>query len=200
MAESIHKKLERVRKPRVHITYEVETEGAVVLRELPFVVGVMGDYSGNAPGKEKPSLEERKFISIDRDNFDDVMEKIKPGAAFAVENTLDGNGTEMKVNLQFGIQSHEEINDLDAKDFKPEDFRGMKGFEPAAVVKQIAPLRKLLESRNKLRDLMTKADSSQELERLLEEVLQKTEGADTSQKLSQLAEELGIKPPTEDKP
>ncbi len=91
---STQMKLSRVRKPRVHIVYEVETEGAVVQKELPFVVGVLGDFSGNA-GLEKKPLRERKFVQIDRDNFDEVMANIKPGLTFTVENAIEDNGNTM---------------------------------------------------------------------------------------------------------
>ena len=87
MAESIHEKLKRVRKPRVHITYEVETEGAVVEKELPFVVGVLGDFSGN-PTEPLKAMKDRKFIQIDRDNINDVMKRMTPGLNMRVENTL----------------------------------------------------------------------------------------------------------------
>ena len=97
---SIHDKLGRVRKPRVHITYQVETEGAVAEKELPFVVGVMGDFSGN-PTKPLKSLKDRKFIQIDRDNFDDVLTRMTPGLDLKVENTLAGDGSQMAVNLEF---------------------------------------------------------------------------------------------------
>ncbi|HVW54548.1 MAG TPA: type VI secretion system contractile sheath small subunit [Rhizobiaceae bacterium] len=163
MAESVQQKLNRVRKPRVHITYDVETEGAQVRKELPFVVGVLGDFSGKSYEPLKP-LRDRKFIQIDRDNFDDVMKRMTPGAEFKVENTLAGDDSEMAVSLRF--------NSID-------------DFEPGAVVQQVEPLRKLLAVRNKLRDLMSKVDRSEELEKLLEEVLQNTD------KLSALAEELG---------
>ena len=76
--ESVHAKLERVRKPRVHIKYEVETEGAMVVKELPFVVGVLGDFSGDPTQPLKP-FGERKFVQVDRDNFDDVMRRMTPG-------------------------------------------------------------------------------------------------------------------------
>lgn len=165
MAESTQKKLSRVRKPRVHITYDVETGGAEVRKELPFVVGVMGDFSGKPYEPQKP-LRDRKFVQIDRDNFDDVMQRMTPGAEFKVDNTLSGDGTEMSVQLK---------------------FKSMDDFEPAAVVNQVEPLRKLLEARNKLRDLMSKADRSEELESLLEEVLQNTA------KLTSLAGELDKK-------
>ena len=150
MSESVHDKLERVRKPRVHIKYEVETEGAVVQKELPFVVGVMGDYSGNDPSKEAKPLRDRKFVQIDRDNFDNVMDSIGPGLSVKAENTLQGDGSEMSVQLK---------------------FNSMEDFEPANIVQQIEPLRKLMETRNKLRDLLTKVDRSEDLEGLLEQIL-----------------------------
>ena len=148
--ESVHDKLKRVRKPRVHITYEVETEGAAEVKELPFVIGVMGDFSGD-PTEELKPLAERKFIQIDRDNFDAVMQRMSPGLKLRVENTLKGDGSEMPVELK---------------------FESMDDFEPGRVVQQVEPLRKLLETRNKLRDLMSKADSSEKLESLLEQILQ----------------------------
>src|SRR6202046_5387491 len=97
---SIHDKLGRVRKPRVHITYQVETEGAMVEKELPFVVGVLGDFSGTPTAPLKP-LKDRKFIQIDRDNFNDVMARMTPGVTFRVENTLADDGSEMPVSLAF---------------------------------------------------------------------------------------------------
>jgi len=147
MAESVQKKLNRVRKPRVHITYDVETEGATVTKELPFVVGVIGDFSGKSYEPLKP-VRDRKFTQIDRDNFDDVMRRMTPGAQFKVDNTLTGGDSQMSVELRF---------------------------KPAAVVDQVEPLRKLLAVRNKLRDLMAKVDRSEELEGLLEQVLQNTD-------------------------
>src|SRR3972149_5764557 len=97
---SIHDKLSRVRAPRVHISYQVETEGAVVERELPFVVGVLGDFSGAPPSPLKP-LKDRKFVQIDRDNFDDIMARMSPGLNMKVENTLQKDGSEIGVNLKF---------------------------------------------------------------------------------------------------
>ena len=163
-SESVHDKLKRVRKPRVHITYEVETEGAMVEKELPFVVGVMGDFSGNPTEPLKP-LKDRKFVQIDRDNLNDVMKRMTPALNFRVENTLKGDGSEMAVQLK-----------LDSMD----------DLEPANVANQIEPLRKLLETRNKLRDLMTKVDRSDDLESVLENVLQNTD------ELNRLSSELGI--------
>ena len=153
MSSSIHDKLKRVRKPRVHITYEVETEGAMVVKELPFVVGVLGDFSGHPTQPLKP-LRDRKFIQIDRDNFNEVMKRMTPGLNMRVENALQDDGSEMSVQLQF-----ESIED----------------FEPANVARQVEPLHKLLETRDKLRDLLTKIDRSEDLEHVLEQVLQNTE-------------------------
>ncbi|MCA9170448.1 MAG: type VI secretion system contractile sheath small subunit, partial [Planctomycetales bacterium] len=107
MAPSVHDKLKRVRKPRVHITYEVETEGAVEEKELPFVVGVIGDFSGHPTAKLKP-LKDRKFVNIDRDNINDVMKQMTPGLNLRVENTLKDDGSEMPVQLKF-----ESMDDFD---------------------------------------------------------------------------------------
>ena len=164
---SIHDKLGRVRKPRVHITYDVETEGAMVQRELPFVVGVLGDFSGDAPVSSKP-IKERKFIQIDRDNFDDIMSKIEPKLNLKVENTLANDGSEMALELK---------------------FNRMEDFEPAKVIDQVEPLKKLLVARNRLRDLLTKADRSEELESLLEKVLNDTEA------LAKVSSDLGLPAP-----
>ena len=149
MAESIHEKLKRVRKPRVHITYEVETEGAEILRELPFVVGVMGDFSGDPTQPLRP-LSERKFIQIDRDNFNEVMTRMTPGLNLRVANKLADDGSEMAVALKFDA---------------------IEDFEPARVAEQVPALKALLETRNKLRDLMSKVDRSEQLESLLEQIL-----------------------------
>src|ERR671933_996771 len=99
-SESLQKKLDRVRKPRVHITYDVETEGAAVTKELPFVVGVLGDFSGNPTEPLKP-LKDRKFIQIDRDNFNDIMARMTPGLNMRVQNTLANDGSELPVQLKF---------------------------------------------------------------------------------------------------
>ncbi len=168
---SIHDKLKRVRKPRVHITYEVETEGAAVLKELPFVVGVLGDFSGDPTSPLAP-LKDRKFIQIDRDNFNDVMARMTPGASMKVENTLAGDGSEMAVDLKFS---------------------SMDDFDPGRVVQQVEPLRKLQETRDKLRDLMSKVDRSEDLENLLENVLQSEE------QLGELSNQLGVEAPADDK-
>ncbi|MCG8537329.1 MAG: type VI secretion system contractile sheath small subunit [Pseudomonadales bacterium] len=164
MSESIHDKLKRVRKPRVHITYDVETGDAQETKELPFVMGVMGDYSGDNT-ENKKSLKERKFVNIDRDNFNQVMGNVNPTVNMKVENTLAGDDSEMAVDLS---------------------FKSMDDFHPTAIVNQVEPLKQLLEARNKLRDLMSKADRSEELEGILEDILQNTD------KVTSISEELGI--------
>ncbi|MBM4010416.1 MAG: type VI secretion system contractile sheath small subunit [Planctomycetes bacterium] len=166
MPESVHGKLSRVRKPRVHITYEVETEGATVVKELPFVVGVMGDFSGNPTEPLKP-LKDRKFVSIDRDSFDEVMKRMTPGVEMKVENTLAGDGSEMAVKLKFS---------------------SIEDFEPAKIVEQVEPLRKLLDTRNRLRELLSAVDRADGLEGELEKLLKDAE------QVKKLAGELGVEP------
>lgn len=171
MANSIHDKLKRVRKPRVHITYDVETNGAVAEKEIPFVMGVMGDYSGDNVDNKK-ALKDRKFSQVDRDNFNEVMGNIAPELAMKVENTLEDDGSEISVNLA---------------------FKSMEDFEPHKIVDKVEPLKKLLETRNKLRDLLTKADRSDELETILEEVLSNTDA------IASLSSELGMDKADDDK-
>jgi len=151
---SVHDQLGRVRPPRVQIRYDVETYGAEAGKELPFVIGVLGDYSGNAPTKAIKPLADRKFVNIDRDNFSQVMTDMAPGLNLRVENTLKGDGSELPVQLQ---------------------FKAMADFEPGQIVKQVPALSKMLETRNKLRDLLSQADRSTNLEALLEQLLQKPE-------------------------
>ncbi|NQU23383.1 MAG: type VI secretion system contractile sheath small subunit [Candidatus Nealsonbacteria bacterium] len=163
MAKSVHDDLGRRRKPRVHIRYDVDIGDAQEKRELPFVVGVLGDFSGDPTEKLKP-FRDREFIQIDRDNFAKVMKRMTPGANFRVENTLEGDGSELSVQLK---------------------FESMEDFEPANIAKQVKPLQKLLETRNKLRDLLTRIDMEPEYEGLWEEVLKNTE------QLQKLESELG---------
>lgn len=162
---SIHDRLKRVRKPRVHITYDVETDGAVLEKELPFVVGVMGDFTGDSTKPLKP-LKDRRFVQIDKDNINEVMRNMSPGLNLKVENTLENDGSEMAVNL--------EIN-------------SMEDFEPASIVDQVEPLKKLMDTRNQLRDLMTKIDRSEELEGIMEKVLQNTDDLDELAKALEVA-------------
>ena len=163
MPESQQKKLSRVRKPRVHITYDVEIGDAEVERELPFIVGVMGDFTGT-PSKKLAQLKDRKFITIDRDNFNDVMAQLGPEVTLRVDNTMQDDGKEIAVNLK---------------------FESMDDFAPARVAEQVPQLKQLVDTRDKLRDLLTKVDRSPDLESILEETL-----TDTS-KIAKLAEELG---------
>jgi type VI secretion system protein ImpB len=164
MSGSVHDKLNRVRKPRVHITYDVETEGAEVQRELPFVMGVMGDFSGD-PTAPLKSMTDRKFIQIDRDNFNDVMASMTPGLKLKVDNKLSEDGGQMGVDLK---------------------FNGIEDFEPARVAQQVPALRTLMETRAKLRDLMSKVDRSEELESLLEQVLK------SEDEIKSLSSQLGL--------
>jgi len=185
MSRSIHDKLGRVRPPRVHITYEVYTGGAMVLKELPFVMGVMGDFSAHPQKRIKDGpkkgeiekvaldpLKDRKFIEIDRDNFNQVMQRLSPGLNFRVENTLANDGSE------FGVQL---------------TFESLEDFEPARVAQQIEPLRKLLETRTRLRDLRNRVDVDDKLEELLEEILKDQE------KIKKLHAELPAPPAPESK-
>jgi type VI secretion system protein ImpB len=153
MGESIHDKLDRVRKPHVHISYKVFTPNGEVVRELPFVVGVMGDFSGNPTAPLKP-LRDREFVNIDRDNFNDIMKRMTPGLNMKVKNTLAGDGTEMGVQLK---------------------FESMDDFLPANVAQQVPALKKLLDTRQQLKSLLDKADRSDQLEGLLEQILKNSE-------------------------
>ncbi len=150
MSGNSQSKLRQVRKPRVHITVDVETEGTPN-KELPFVIGVMGDFSGD-PRKPLPPFAERGFTTIDRDNFDKVMERMSPGLSLKVDNKLSDDGSQIGVDLT---------------------FNKMEDFEPARVAAQVPQLKALLDTRAKLRDLMSKADRSETLETLLEQILQK---------------------------
>lgn len=160
----------RVSKNRVSITYDVETNGAIEKRELPFVVGVIGEFSGDKPESQKEEVDFRNFINIDKDNFDTVMTTVDPQLELKVDNKLADDDSEMAVKLSFG---------------------SIRDFEPANIVQQVEPLKKLLEIRNQLRELLAHADRSRELEKLLKEVLQSTDA------LAGLSDELGIKPSSE---
>ncbi|MCZ4306766.1 type VI secretion system contractile sheath small subunit [Zoogloeaceae bacterium G21618-S1] len=151
--ESVQKRLQKVRPPRVQLTYDVERGDAIEQKELPFVVGVLGDYAGQS---EQPQgkLRDRKFVNVDLDNFDDVMEGLAPRAAFRVKNRLTPEGGELAVDLTFN---------------RFEDFR------PESVVEQVEPLRRLLEARSKIADLRNKLAGNEKLEDLLVDVLKSTE-------------------------
>lgn len=164
--ESVQQKLKRVRPPRVQITYDVEIGGAIELKELPFVVGVLGDFSGQ-PDQPLPRMKDRKITEIDRDNFDQVLAGMAPRVAMSVENKLAGDGGKMSVDLR---------------------FKALDDFEPDKIVQQVDPLRKLVEARQRLSDLLSKADGNEKLEKMLNDVLQ---NAGSQQ---QLASELGLSP------
>jgi type VI secretion system protein ImpB len=151
--ESLQKKLSRVRPPRVHITYDVETGGAIEKREIPFVAGVLADLSGQ-PEQPLPPLKDRKFVEVDKDNFDRVLGQINPRLAFKVDNRLSEDDTRLGVELR---------------------FQSMADFEPAAVAKQVPSLRKLLELRNALHNLRTSLIGNDKLESILQEVLSNSE-------------------------
>ncbi len=160
--ESIQKKLGRVRPPRVHITYDVEIGDAIQLKEIPFVVGVLSDLSGK-PDEPLPQLRDRKFVEIDRDNFDAVLKGMKPRLAYRVDNKLADDDSKLGVEVR---------------------FNSVEDFEPEQVVNQIEPLRKLAEARKKLSDLLSKMDGNDRLVELMDEVIKNT---DALQKLSKEA-------------
>lgn len=172
MSDSLQHKLDRVRRPRVQVTYDVETGGATETKELPFVVGVMADLSGN-PAEALPALKERKFVPVDRDNFNEVLEKATPRVAARVSNKLTDDNTEMPVDLT---------------------FKNMEDFEPANVARQIPALNELLQMRQQLSQLLGKMEGNDKLEALLGEVLNNTDVAQT------LASDMGIEAgePTEE--
>jgi type VI secretion system protein ImpB len=151
---TVHQKLEKTRKPRVHITYETEINDTTENTELPFVTGVLGDFSGNNSSAEKKILKKRKFIEVSANNISDVMKKIAPGIKTRVKNTMAEGDKEMNVEL---------------------NFKSMEDFEPANIAEQVPPLKKLLETRTKLEEILSKADRSEDLEQILENILQNTE-------------------------
>lgn len=169
MAESLQHKLDRVRRPRVQITYDVETGGAMEKVELPFVVGVLADLSGQPKEALRP-MKERKFTPVDRDNFNDVLEKATPRLAMKVQNRLTGDDSKLAVEL---------------------NFKNMDDFEPTRVAEQVGPLKDLLEMRKRLQELMSKMEGNDKLEQLLGDVLNNTE------KAMSLAKQMGIEPAAE---
>jgi type VI secretion system protein ImpB len=151
--ESVQKRLQKVRAPRVQMTYDVEIGDAIENKELPFVVGVVGDFGGD-PSVEKKRLKDRKFVSVDAGNFDEVLAGVAPSASFRVPNRLSPEGGEFAVQMQ---------------------FREIADFRPEAVVQQVAPLKGLLDARTKLADLRNKLAGNDRLEDILSEVLSNTE-------------------------
>ena len=165
--ESTQHKLDRVRAPRVQITYDVEVGDSIEMKEIPFVVGVLGDFSGN-PDEPLPKVKDRKFVEIDRDNFNKVLEGMKPRAAFRVDNKLTNDDSKIAVELK---------------------FKSMDDFHPESIVQQVDPLRKLAETRKKLSDLLGKLDGNDKLEELLQDVISSTES------IEKLGKEAGVKKP-----
>lgn len=162
--ESLQHKLDRVRSPRVHITYDVEIGDAIEMKEIPFVVGVLGDFSGK-PDEPLPKLKDRKLIEIDRDNFNNVLEGMKPRLAYKADNKLTDEDTKIAVELR---------------------FKSIDDFHPERVAEQITPVRKLVEARQKLSDLLSKLDGNDKLDELLQDVIASTDS------LQKLGEETGV--------
>jgi type VI secretion system protein ImpB len=165
MVKSTQHKLDRVRPPRVHVTYDVETGDSIEVKELPFVMGVLGDFAGQ-PETPLPKLKDRKFVEVTPDNFDSVLEGMKPHLAFSVENKLseDSNAGQLKVDLH---------------------FKSMEDFEPEQVARQVKPLKEMLDLRTKLSDLRGSLQGNDKLEELL------LEAVNNSEKLDKLKTELG---------
>jgi type VI secretion system protein ImpB len=147
--EGTQKKLERVRPPRVNISYDVETGGAIETKELPFLMGVLADLSGT-PAEALPRLKDRKFVEVTPDNFDSVLKSMKPRVNFAVENKLQEGGGKIGVDIT---------------------FESMDDFSPEAVAKQVGPLKELLDLRTKLADLRGSLQGNDKLEEILQSTL-----------------------------
>ncbi len=162
--ESLQHKLDRVRPPRIQITYDVEVGGAIELKELPFVVGVLGDFAGKPEDPLAP-LKDRKFVEIDPDNFNQVLAGMKPRVAFNVDNKLQDDGSKMGIDLKFS---------------------NIEDFEPDNIVNQVEPLRKLVEARQKLSDLRSKMDGNDKLESILQDIIS------NSDKQKELSDALNI--------
>ena len=167
--ESVHKKLERVRPPRVHVTYDVEIGDAIEIKEIPFVMGVLGDFS-SMPEDPLPRLKERRFVDITPDNFDAVLASMRPRVAYSVENKLTDDPNAGKIGIDIS-------------------FKTIEDFEPEQVARQVKPLRELLELRTRLSDLRGSLQGNEKLERLLQEVV------GNSDKMKQVkAEAQGLRP------
>ena len=162
--ESTQQKLSRVRAPRVHITYDVEVGDAIELKELPFVMGVFGDFTGQ-PEQPLPRMMDRKFVEVTPDNFDQVLDKMGPHVSFSVDNKLSNDGSQLKVNL---------------------NFKELADFEPEQVAAKIEPVKKLLDLRTKLSDLRGSLQGNDKLDEMLHDVVSNTE------KRQKLSSELGL--------
>lgn len=164
MAKSMQKKISMVRKPRVHLTYDVETLGAIEQKELPFVVGVMSDLSGKPdPSKPLPKLKDRKFVQIDRDNFDDVLKGIKPRLAYQVDDKLETDGEEKQMSVEI-------------------EFESMEDFHPEQVVEKVPRLKALIEKRRHLADILARMDGNDKLAELLDVIIDSEEHKSNLQK------------------
>ena len=163
--ESTQKKLERVRPPRVNISYDVETGGAIEMKQLPFVMGVLGDFSGQ-PVEPLAKLKDRKFVEVTLDNFDDVLASMKPHLQFSVENKLSDDPNAGKIGVDL-------------------TFKSLDDFSPDAVARQVGPLRELLDLRTKLSDLRGTLQSNEKLDEILQSTLSDTE------KMNKLKSEMG---------
>ncbi|BBO81516.1 type VI secretion protein [Desulfosarcina ovata subsp. sediminis] len=164
MAESLQHTLDRVRSPRVQITYDVEIGDAIEMKEIPFVVGVLADLSGK-PDEPLPKVKDRKFVEIDRDNFNQVLAGMKPRLAYRVDNKLTDDDSKMAVELR---------------------FKSLDDFHPERVAEQVTPVRKLVEARKRLSDLLAKLDGNDKLDEMLQDVLNNTES------IEKLGKESGV--------
>ncbi|MBI5590669.1 MAG: type VI secretion system contractile sheath small subunit [Deltaproteobacteria bacterium] len=162
--ESLQHTLDRVRSPRVQITYDVEVGNAIEMKEIPFVVGVLADLSGK-PDEPLPKMKERKFVEIDRDNFNNVLAGMKPRLAYRVDNKLTNDGSQLAVELR---------------------FKSLDDFHPEQIAKQVDPLRKLVDARNRLSELLNKLDGNDKLDELLQDIVSSTDS------LEKLGKEAGV--------
>lgn len=162
--ESLQKKIGRVRPPRVHITYDVETGGAIEKKELPFVAGVLADLSGD-PATPLPAVKDRKFVDVDRDNFDQVLSKMAPRLVLKVDNKLKDDDTKIAIELKFS---------------------SIEDFEPQRLAEQVEPLRKLMELRRKLANFRSSIGGNDKVEKTLQEIL------NNANELDKLRGEVGL--------
>jgi len=169
MPESLQHTLDRVRSPRVQITYDVEIGDAIEMKEIPFVVGVLADLSGK-PDEPLPKVKDRKFVEIDRDNFNQVLSGMKPRLAYRVDNKLTDDDSKMAVELR---------------------FKSLDDFHPERVAEQVTPVRKLVEARKRLSDLLAKLDGNDKLDELLQDVLANTDS------IEKLGQEAGVEKESE---
>ena len=170
MPESLQHTLDRVRSPRVQITYDVEIGDAIEMKEIPFVVGVLADLSGK-PDEPLPKVKDRKFVEIDRDNFNQVLAGMKPRLAYRVDNKLTDDDSKMAVELR---------------------FKSLDDFHPERVAEQVTPVRKLVEARKRLSDLLGKLDGNDKLDDLLQDVLANTDS------IEKLGKEAGVEKKVEE--